>query len=75
MRVIPFDRFREGITLDTIRPFSARGSIECLAVVESMHRPRKTMLVPMNLVGKLLQPFWIEDEARRLENTDFIVPG
>jgi putative intracellular protease/amidase len=26
-------------------------------------------------VGRKIQPFWIEDEARRLENTNFIVNG
>ena len=26
-------------------------------------------------VGKRIQPFWIEDEARKLENTNFIVLG
>jgi putative intracellular protease/amidase len=26
-------------------------------------------------VGQKIQPFWIEDEARRLENTNFIVNG
>jgi putative intracellular protease/amidase len=26
-------------------------------------------------VGRRIQPFWIEDEARRLENTNFIVQG
>ena len=24
-------------------------------------------------MGKKIQPFWIEDEARKIENTDFIV--
>jgi putative intracellular protease/amidase len=28
-----------------------------------------------DFVGKKIQPFWIEDEARRLENTNFIVSG
>ena len=28
-----------------------------------------------NFVGQKLQPFWIEDEARRLPNTNFIVNG
>jgi putative intracellular protease/amidase len=26
-------------------------------------------------VGQRIQPFWIEDEARKLENTNFIVKG
>jgi putative intracellular protease/amidase len=26
-------------------------------------------------VGRKIQPFWIEDEARKLENTNFIVAG
>jgi putative intracellular protease/amidase len=26
-------------------------------------------------VGQRIQPFWIEDEARKLENTNFIVNG
>jgi putative intracellular protease/amidase len=26
-------------------------------------------------VGRRIQPFWIEDEARKLENTNFIVQG
>ena len=28
-----------------------------------------------DFVGRKIQPFWIEDEARRLENTNFIVNG
>jgi putative intracellular protease/amidase len=28
-----------------------------------------------DFVGQKIQPFWIEDEARRLENTNFIVSG
>jgi putative intracellular protease/amidase len=28
-----------------------------------------------DFVGQKVQPFWIEDEARRLENTNFIVSG
>jgi putative intracellular protease/amidase len=28
-----------------------------------------------DFVGQRVQPFWIEDEARRLENTNFIVSG
>jgi putative intracellular protease/amidase len=28
-----------------------------------------------DFVGQKIQPFWIEDEARRLENTNFIVNG
>jgi putative intracellular protease/amidase len=28
-----------------------------------------------DFVGKKIQPFWIEDEARKLENTNFIVSG
>jgi putative intracellular protease/amidase len=26
-------------------------------------------------VGRRIQPFWIEDEAHRLDNTNFIVAG
>jgi putative intracellular protease/amidase len=28
-----------------------------------------------DFVGQRIQPFWIEDEARRIENTNFIVNG
>ena len=28
-----------------------------------------------DFVGQKIQPFWIEDEARKLENTNFIVSG
>jgi putative intracellular protease/amidase len=28
-----------------------------------------------SFVGKRIQPFWIEDEARKIEGTNFIVNG
>ena len=28
-----------------------------------------------DFVGRRIQPFWIEDEAKKLENTNFIVSG
>ena len=28
-----------------------------------------------DFVGQKIQPFWIEDEAKKLENTNFIVSG
>ena len=27
------------------------------------------------IVGRKIQPFWIEDEAKKLDNTNFIVSG
>jgi putative intracellular protease/amidase len=38
---------------------------------------RRGVRVPpaTHLVGQKIQPFWIEDEAKRLDNTNFIVSG
>jgi putative intracellular protease/amidase len=30
---------------------------------------------PDDFVGQKIQPFWIEDEAKKLDNTNFIVSG
>jgi hypothetical protein len=74
MRVVAFDRLREGVTLDTIRILYKRmyrmfGGYGKLASFEN------AMLVPMNLNGNLIQPFSIESEARKLENTNFSASG
>ena len=67
MRMFSFDRFREGVTLDTIRLFCKRkyrmfGGDGKLASFE------KTVLV-------LQAHPAMENEARKLENPNFIVSG
>ena len=38
------------------------------ASVDILNRPKRVVIV-----GRKIQPFWIEDEARKLENTNFMV--
>jgi hypothetical protein len=39
MRVIAFDRFRDGVTLKTIEPYLDEDGLQCLEALEGWDRP------------------------------------